>query len=159
MSISNTHNYPMLITKAGFYASPLYNKLIPSQVNPTPSSTQKDRDRHSYIEVKQNKNYPFDKISLVVNGSKFYNRDVEVCYPAYDKNNVPKPGTVMGNFKLAPAMPAIFELHRSRAPLFFIVIKNADKPSVKNRKGNYQTANNFAGCLPGAGQKIFTYNG
>ena len=71
MSIGNTHNYPMLITKAGFYASPLYNKLIPSQVNPTPSSTQKDRDRHSYIKVRQNKNYPFDKILVVVNGSKF----------------------------------------------------------------------------------------
>ena len=31
-------------------------------------------------------------------------------------------------------MPAIFELHRSRAPVFFIVIKNADNPPLKIEK-------------------------
>lgn len=134
ISIDNAHRDPLLITSAGFYASPTYKKSGSNQNNPLPSFTQKDSNRNSYIEVRQHNNYPFDKVVLYVNGSKFYSRDMSVCYPANDKNNIAKPGLVMGNFKLAAAMPAVFELPRTKAPVFFIVIKNADNPSLKIEK-------------------------
>lgn len=132
--IDNAHNDPLLITKAGFYAQPSYKKLTNTLDNPLPYFIQRDSNNYSYIQVRQDNNYQFDKVSLVINGPKFYSRDFEICYPAYGKNNDAEPGVVMGAFKLMSALPAIFELPRIKAPVFFIVIKNADNPPLKIEK-------------------------
>jgi hypothetical protein len=134
ITIDNMRNDPLLITKAGFYAQPLYKKLTNYQDNPIPVFAQKDSNNYSYIEVRQDNNYQFDKISLSITGSRFYSRDVQICLPDFGKIHTAKPARVLGNFKLMSALPAIFELPRTKTPLFFIVIKNADNPPLKIEK-------------------------
>ncbi|MEO5891355.1 MAG: hypothetical protein ABIQ31_13970 [Ferruginibacter sp.] len=128
--IDNMHNDPLQVTRAGFYAQP-YKKSTNYEDNPAPTFTQKDSGNYSYVEVRQPGNYHFDKISLSISGSKFYNRDLQICYPDFGKNNIAKPGLIMGSFKLLSALPATFELPRTKTALFFIVIKNADNPPLK----------------------------
>ncbi|MEP7110371.1 MAG: hypothetical protein ABI760_20415 [Ferruginibacter sp.] len=132
--IDNAHNDPLLITKAGFYAQPYYKKLNNYLDNPIPVFTQKDTNNYSYIEVRQDNKYQFDKISLSISGPKFYSRDMQICLPGYGKNQDVMPGKVIANFNIMSALPAIFELPRTKTGLFFIVIKNADNPPLKIEK-------------------------
>ena len=129
--VDNIHNDPLLITKAGFYALPNYKKPAAYQVNPAPLFTQKDSNNYSYIEVKQENNYQFDKISIRASGARFYSRDVQICLPDYGVNKIPRPGFVIGNFKLTPAVTIVYYLSKTNAPLFYIVIKNGDNPPLK----------------------------
>jgi hypothetical protein len=132
--IDNAHNDPLLITKAGSYAQSSYKKPTGYLDNPVPLFTQKDSNYTSCIEVKQRSNYHFDKILLDISGPKFYDRTVQICLPDFGKNQVAKPGKVLGSFKLLSALPAVFELPRKNTGLFFIVIKNADNPPLKIEK-------------------------
>jgi len=129
--IDNVHNDPLLITKAGFYALPDFKKPVIYQVNPAPLFTQKDSNNYSYIEVKQEANYQFDKISINASGARFYSRDVQICLPEYGVNKIPKAGFVIGNFKLMPATTAVYYLLKTKTSLFYIVIKNGDSPPLK----------------------------
>jgi hypothetical protein len=131
--IDNMHNDPLLITKAGFYAKPR-NASIVYQDNPTPAFAQKDSSKYSYIEVRQSGNYQFDRVSLEVGGSKFYSRDMQIVLPRISKFGNLIPSQVLGDFKLMSDMPASFELPRTKAPVFFIVIRNADNPPLKIEK-------------------------
>ena len=132
--IDNVHNDPLLITKAGSYAQPSYKKPAGYLDNPVPAFTQKDSIDMSFIEVRQRINYHFDKIMLDISGPKFYDRTVQICLPDFGKNQVAKPGKVLGSFKLLSALPPIFELPRNNIGLFFILIKNADNPPLKIEK-------------------------
>ncbi len=129
--VDNIHNEPLLITKAGFYALPNYKKPVTYQVNPAPLFTQKDTNKYTYIEVKQENNYQFDKISIRASGARFYSRDVQICLPDYGVNKIPRPGFVIGNFKLMPATTVVYYLSKTKTPIFFIVIKNGDNPPLK----------------------------
>jgi hypothetical protein len=138
LNIDNAHNDPLLITKAGFYSNTDYKKLRHYVGNPTPLFTQKDSNNYSYIQVSQDMPYQFDKILLTLSGSKFYSREVEIRYPAFDKNHIAKPGVVIGDFKLQSGLPALFELPRTNNTVFFIVIKNSDNPPLKIEKVSTQ---------------------
>lgn len=130
LSIDNAHNDPLLITRTGFYASANTIKPNNYQANPGTLVTQKDSGSYSYVEVKQQKKYHFDKISFIVNGSKFYSRDIQICLPQYTKNNFTIPGKVIADFKLLSALPLTFGLPKTSAEVFFIVIKNGDNPPL-----------------------------
>ncbi|MBC7886555.1 MAG: hypothetical protein H7Z13_01600 [Ferruginibacter sp.] len=132
--IDNAHNDPLLVTKAGFYAQPEYKKSAIYQDNPIPVIIQKDSNYCSYIEVRQDDHYQFDKISLSISGPKYYSREVEIYLPYSGKNHRAKTGQVIGNFKLKSGLPAIFELPRTKSAMFFVVIKNADNPPLKIEK-------------------------
>ena len=57
------------------------------------------------------------------------------------------------------AMPAVFELPRTSARLFFIVIKNADNPPLKIEKVLTQQQAVSLVALPGAGKKYSLNDG
>ena len=129
--IDNDHNEPLLISRVGFYDTPAYKKLIAPQVNPAPVFIQKDSNSYSYILVKQGDSYQFDEISMVTSGARYFNRDLQICLPEFDKNNMPKPGRVIENFKLLSGTNTVFYLTRTKAALFYIIIKNGDSPPLK----------------------------
>jgi len=132
--IDNNHHDPLLITKAGIYKSQGAKKIKIYQDNPLPSFVQNDSANYSVIEVKQDRNYQFDKIILTIGGSKFYSRNVTIHLAEYTQSQAVKPGIEIGSFQISSAMPAMFELPRTKAALFFIVIKNADNPPLKVEK-------------------------
>jgi len=129
--IDNDRNEPLLISQAGFYSEPSNKKTIVNQVNPAPLFLQKDSIHYSYILVKQADSYQFDKISIETSGTRYYNRTVQICLQEFDKNKIPKPGRVIGNFKLISDSTRSFYLTRTKAPSFYIIIKNGDSPPLK----------------------------
>ena len=129
--IDNDRNEPLLISQAGFYTEPSNKKTIVNQVNPAPLFLQKDSIHYSYILVKQADSYQFDKISIETSGTRYYNRTVQICLQEFDKNKIPKPGRVIGNFKLISDSTRSFYLTRTKAPSFYIIIKNGDSPPLK----------------------------
>jgi len=129
--IDNDRNEPLLISRAGFYAEPSYKKPNAYQLNPAPLFIQKDSIHYSYILVKQADSYQFDGISIETSGTRYYNRDVQICLQEFDKNKMPKPGRVIGNFKLIADATRSFYLTRTKAPSFYIIIKNGDSPPLK----------------------------
>lgn len=136
--IDNLRNDPLFITKAGFYTQPGSKKITQYLDNPPPTFSQKDSNNYSYVEVRQGENYQFDRIAITISGSKFYNRDLQICLPGFGKTHAPGPASVIGNFKLLSAMPAIFEVPRTKTSSFFIIIKNADNPPLKIEKVSTQ---------------------
>ena len=132
--VDNMHNDPLLITRAGFYALQPQQKPANHQDNPVPVIEQRDEKNYSIIKVIQEARYPFDKIVLVINGPKYFNREMDICLPATGKDGMEMPGNVIGNFKLLSAATAAFELPRVKTKTFFIVIKNADNPPLKIEK-------------------------
>lgn len=129
--VDNRSNDPLRITRAGFFGKP-YKQITNYQENPVPAFFQKDSNNYSYIEVRQSNNYQFDKIFLKIGGAKFYEREVQLLIPVLGKGPISaRRGKLIGNFKLLSASPAVFELPRTKAPLFFIVIKNGDNPPLK----------------------------
>ncbi len=129
--INNDHNDPFQISRAGFYTNPFYKKILGHQLNPAPKFIQKDSNNHSYILVKQAYSYLFDEISIGTSGARYYNRDIQICLPLLDKNNIPKPGSVIGNFKLIADSTSSLYLATTKAPLFYIIIRNGDSPPLK----------------------------
>jgi hypothetical protein len=129
--IGNAHNEPLLISRAGFYSRPSSKKTNGYLANPTTTFIQKDSINYSYILVKQADSYQFDKITISTAGTRFYNRDMQVCLPEFDKNNIPMPGKVIGNFKLKSDTSSSFYLIRIKTPLFYIIIRNGDSPPLK----------------------------
>ena len=134
ININNRHNDPLNITKAGFYATPNQKKPGVFLDNPAPAFTQTVSINDSYIDVKQNEAFHFDRISLVISGARFYSRDIEIRLPFLGKNNSIKMGKPIAGFKLMSALPAIFEIPKTNVAHFFIVIKNADNPPLKIEK-------------------------
>jgi hypothetical protein len=129
--IDNAHNEPLRVSRVGFYGQPAYKKPIAYHVNPAPQFIQKDSNHYSYITVKQADSYQFEEISISTNGPRYYSRDVQICLPDFDKNNISMPGRVIGNFKLISGTTCLFYLTRTKAPLFYILIKNGDSPPLK----------------------------
>jgi hypothetical protein len=128
--INNLHNDPLLITRAGWYHEP--KQILPEYLrNPLPGFTQVDSNNRTYIRVTQKEAYHFDRLSLTVSGSKFYNRELQVCLPAFGKDHLPKPGKVIGSYNLRAELPAAFELPRTKTALCYIIINNADNPPLK----------------------------
>ncbi|MCW3111527.1 MAG: hypothetical protein JWQ09_6033 [Segetibacter sp.] len=132
--IDNSHNDPLLITRIGYFARTFSDRPVMEQENPTPFYSQKDSNNRSYIEVRQNALYQFDRVLLNVTGSKFYSRDVSIYLPTNTRIRAAKHPIELGSFKLMSALPAIFELPRTKALLFFIVINNGDNPPLKIEK-------------------------
>ena len=129
--IENMHNDPLLITRVGFYAVQLQQKQANHQDNPVPVVEQRDEKNYSIIKVIQEASYPFDKVVLVVNGPKYFSREMDICLSATGKDRLEMPGNVVGNFKLLSAAAAAFELPRMKTKTFFLVIKNGDNPPLK----------------------------
>ena len=128
--IDNVHHDPLLITKAGFYEKSSAKNIDNYQNNPVTSFTQKDSNNYTYITVKQDDNYQFDKILLSIKKPKYYSRNVEIYLSDRDVNHNIKPGLLLGNFQLTSSALSQFDLSRIKAKLFLIKIKNGDNPPL-----------------------------
>ncbi|MEO6550026.1 MAG: hypothetical protein ABIN94_18635 [Ferruginibacter sp.] len=129
--IDNHRNYPLLITGAGYYSKTATGTQLFLQENPAPSFSQNDSNNRSYIEVKQDALYQFDRVSLSISGAKFYSRDIAFYVSGSANIKSMKQPISLGNFKLNSAAPSVFELPRTKATHLSIIIFNGDNPPLK----------------------------
>lgn len=119
------------IIKAGSYAHLNFQSLKPLVIqNPAASIAQTDsNNQRSYITVKQTLPYQIENISVIVKGTKFYERKVWLYLPENDSSNKPR-ATAEASFIISSNRLNEFSVKRFKAKTFYLIIDNRDNPPL-----------------------------
>ncbi|MGO8055809.1 hypothetical protein, partial [Rhizobium leguminosarum] len=88
--------------------------------NPLPVLSQKDSGNNSIVSVRWENPTHIDRVHVYVKGQKFYNRELRICLPGANENEI---GQVIGNFRLASFTDSIFDIVRTKTDQLFLIIK------------------------------------
>lgn len=125
-------------TNAPGMSNPLF-RLIE---NPAPVLTQKDSGKISYIKIGQQKPYPFDHISLRVNGVTFFNRKAGIYIPYGANSSFENPGQLLQSITISNNSTLQYRLPLTASVVCYLLINNEDnlplqvqeiKTAVSNR--------------------------
>jgi len=129
--IDNHQNDPLNVVRAGFYNQLYYHGIAQYNQNPLPVLSQKDTGNNSIVSVRWENPTHIDRIHVYVKGQKFYNRELRICLPGANENEI---GPVIGNFRLASFTDSIFDIPRTKTDQLFLLIKNDDNPPLQVTK-------------------------
>lgn len=130
--INNLGRDPLNVTGAGIYrpaeqASPAWFQ------NPAPQIMQVDSSNgFSYVEVKWPAPYPVARIGLLVSGSRFFKRRVELRLPVWDRKGIETGMSgSLGEFYIASDKRAQLSVPVFKSNRFYLIINNQDNPPLR----------------------------
>ena len=94
--------------------------------NPATTIQQKDSGKISYIKITQQQPYQFDRISLQINGVKYYSRKVDLYIPDSDKNSFTDPGQLLQSFTASNNSTLQYSIPLTKSAVFYLLINNED---------------------------------
>ncbi len=120
ITIENGKNNPLNIIEAGRYAEIQYRSINPYLTNPPVNFIQQDSsDHNTYIKIHQLAAYHIDKITIKVNGPKFFRREANVV----SDNSV-------SDFQISSDSAFSFFLPTFNDKNWYIKIYNGDNPPL-----------------------------
>lgn len=129
--IDNNRNYPLNITRAGFYNQFYHHISAQYDQNPLPVFSPKDSGNNTFVFLRWDKPIHIERIHVFVNGPKFYNRELRICLPGAKANEA---WPVIGHFRLSSFTDSIFDIPRTKTDLLLLIIKNDDNPPLRVTK-------------------------
>ncbi|MEP7238618.1 MAG: hypothetical protein ABI685_12155 [Ferruginibacter sp.] len=115
------------IVENRFFPPPL-SKIVD---NPPTRLLQKDSGKISYIKVTQEQSYQFASVSLQLSGVKYYNRQVDIYIPFDHTHSFSNPGQLVHSFDVSNNSTLQSILPRTKAPVFYLLIRNNDNLPLK----------------------------
>ena len=94
--------------------------------NPATTIQQKDSGKISYIKITQQQPYQFDRISLQINGVKYYSRKVDLYIPGTDKSSFTEPGQLLQSFTVSNNSTLQYNVPLTKSAVFYLLISNED---------------------------------
>ncbi len=94
--------------------------------NPDASILQKDSGKISYIKITQQQPFHFDNISIKLNGSKYFYRNIDLYIPYSSNHSFSNPGQLLQSFAISNNSTLQFKIPQSNAAIFYLLIDNED---------------------------------
>lgn len=107
--------------------------------NPAVRMIQKDSNHITYIKVRQQANYHFDRISYELvdyelSGIKYFNRKAEIYLPSAAGQSIAFPGKLYASFRIADNESYNAEIPVTNAQEFMLLIYNENDPPLEFAK-------------------------
>lgn len=131
IEIDNSHNDPYQIVTAGYLKKNQLYPPIPEWINPMPLVKQTNTNKQSILQLQWNQPMHHDRFLFQVTGTRFFERDLQICKAKIDSIPNSGPGEVLGHFNLVSG-PArhILSVPRIKASQLYFIIQNGDNPPL-----------------------------
>ncbi len=131
--ILNGNKDPYEINEIATYDMAKKTEIVKNETtnNPATIFTQKDSGKISYIKVSQLNAFHFDEIKLAINGSKYFERRMEIFGPTGINHSITNPGKLVQSFVFSNSSAFNFKLPLINAIDFYILIYNEDNLPLK----------------------------
>ncbi len=105
-------------------------------LNSTPTISQKDSNKISYIKITQQHPYHFDGFNIKVSGVKYYARNADLFIPTNANHSFSKPGKLLHSYILSNNSSLSFSLPLVNDSVFYLLIHNEDNLPLKINEVN-----------------------
>ncbi|MEI9955846.1 MAG: hypothetical protein WDM90_05940 [Ferruginibacter sp.] len=102
--------------------------------NPATVLTQKDSGKVSIVQITQQQAYHFDRLSLRLDGVKYFYRKVDLYLPDSTNHSFANPGELYKSFYISNNSALEFSFPTMNKKEFYLVINNEDNLPIKLAK-------------------------